>query len=303
MRLFSRILVLIACAFVVSACDGGSSSTGPTPIEPAVQTAAAFAPASAGAPAPAPATEESICDPQVLRKALTWTVGQETISFTLVNKTGLDCPSNPYGTIWFAVYVRKGGSEQLFYSDESKGKQKISLGRLRAGEKMTGTLRIPCDPWQADLTFDEPTEPPTFSGGYHIGHKFGDGSENKACAPLPEPTHTNATCDATSVPSASFTGFNDRHAAGAWHLDGHVAVAHAGTWHASLHAAESEAECLAGIPHFTAHQEAQHLPCGASANLTVSFPWGGHRSEWWWVTVKHDGTQVARSACVRNSHN
>ena len=70
-----------------------------------------------------------------------------------------------------------------------------------------------------------------------------------------------------------------------------------GEWRLRILAASSESECDADDPDYTKRNVV--MDCEGEINST-SYPWHGHGSDWWWVTLKQNGVLKARSECFRN---
>ncbi len=109
------------------------------------------------------------------------------------------------------------------------------------------------------------------------------------------------SCEQQHPPTASFLGFTDQGGT----LWGRVHLENVGGWVVYMYATSTESKCNAGNFDYQKDREPMTLACGSTADVTVSYPWQGHASEWWWVAWTNSGTPSAggRSQCIRNTHN
>jgi hypothetical protein len=107
------------------------------------------------------------------------------------------------------------------------------------------------------------------------------------------------TCEQSHPPSWGTIATHDD----GTNLSGTVGVHNAGVWKLYEYATSTEGKCTAGTYDYEKATDISTLTCGHDDTLSTAYRWLGHGSEWWWFTLKKDGVIVARSACLRNTHN
>ena len=122
------------------------------------------------------------------------------------------------------------------------------------------------------------------------------GSSTSTCTVTVNPPPPPPACEVTNPPgfSVSFPVRSNNT------LSATADVKNDGAWKLTMYAASSRRKYEANEPDYVKATDLRELRCLGAVTLTVTYPWVGHPSTYWWVVLERNGTHVYKSPFAEN---